>query len=443
MLTKQFHAIRAIPSTSGEPRPSGTASPARPPWLWRSLLLAPHRLGFFLGLVVLVSASAWWALVQGSRLGLPIHLSYAVPPTLVHASLMVLGFFPLFFSGFLFTAGPKWLNMAPPLLRRLLAPLLLQTAGWLIWLVGAHAHETVALSGLGLATLGFCWQTLLFWGLVRASQAQDKVHARLIALACTVGCLSQLGLLATLAVGSQEAARAWVFTALWGCVMAVFVTVAHRMIPFFTSSAMPMVALWRPFWLLWLMVGMVILQTASAWLELLLAGTAAGQAWLLLLACLELLVGAVLIWLTWVWGLVQSLKNRLLAMLHIGFAWLGLSLLLAGATRLAAAWLHTAVMPLGALHATTMGCLASLTLAMVTRVSCGHSGRPLVADTWTWALFLALQAATLLRMAASFQSPLTQWILAATGLLWLVVMALWGTRLGSWYGRARADGKPG
>ena len=41
---------------------------------------------------------------------------------------------------------------------------------------------------------------------------------------------------------------------------------------------------------------------------------------------LELGVGAVLLWLAGVWGLVQSLKNRLLAMLHIGFLWLGLSL---------------------------------------------------------------------------------------------------------------------
>jgi uncharacterized protein involved in response to NO len=34
-------------------------------------------------------------------------------------------------------------------------------------------------------------------------------------------------------------ARVWVFTGLWGFVVVVYVTVAHRMIPFFTSSAMP------------------------------------------------------------------------------------------------------------------------------------------------------------------------------------------------------------
>ena len=31
----------------------------------------------------------------------------------------------------------------------------------------------------------------------------------------------------------------------------VFVTVSHRMIPFFSASAIPKLDAWRPFWLLW------------------------------------------------------------------------------------------------------------------------------------------------------------------------------------------------
>jgi uncharacterized protein involved in response to NO len=406
-------------------------------------LLAPHRLGFFLGVFVLVFASGWWMLVQWSRLVLAGAMSYAISPTLVHASVMVLGFFPLFFSGFLFTAGPKWLHVAAPTARQLLIPLLLQAAGWLTWLTGAHLHEHLALVGVALATLGLCWVTAIFWRLLLRSQMPDRVHARLIALACTVGCLSLIGFLASLLWGTNELARAWVYTALWGCVLLVFVTVSHRMIPFFTSSAIPMVASWRPFWLLWLMVSVLTLETASVWLQMLLPARGMGGTWQLVQGGVELLVGTLLVWLTGVWGLVQSLKNRLLAMLHIGFAWLGLSILLSGATRLLALWLQTPVLPLGALHATTMGCLGSLTLAMVTRVSCGHSGRALVADNGVWLLFWALQCATLMRIAASVTSPLTAWLLPATALLWLTVVTLWGTRLGSWYGRVRTDGKPG
>lgn len=76
-----------------------------------------------------------------------------------------------------------------------------------------------------------------------------------------------------------------------------------------------------------------------------------------------------LLWLAVVWGLVQSLKIRLLAMLHVGFVWLGLALLYSAASQ--ALWLATGqpVLGLGALHALSMGFLGSIMVAMVTRVS--------------------------------------------------------------------------
>ena len=37
------------------------------PWHPRHLLLAPHRLGFFLAIVLLWTAGLWWALVQLDR----------------------------------------------------------------------------------------------------------------------------------------------------------------------------------------------------------------------------------------------------------------------------------------------------------------------------------------------------------------------------------------
>ena len=85
-------------------------------------------------------------------------------------------------------------------------------------------------------------------------------------------------------------------------------------------------------------------------------------------------------WLALRWGLVQSLKIRLLAMLHIGFVWLGLAFVLGGASQWLGLVSGAPVLGLGALHALSMGCLGSLMLAMVTRVSCGHSGHALVAD---------------------------------------------------------------
>lgn len=413
-------------------------------WRLRHLLLAPHRLGFCLAMLLLWCAGLWWALVQWDRLTGMLGLPYVLSPSLVHGAVMTFGFIPLFFSGFLFTAGPKWLGVAPPEAPQLLTPLLLQAAGWLLWLAGVHVHLVLGVGGLLLACTGLVWMSALFWRLVLHSQVRDQLHARVIASACAVGCLSVLGLVASVVAGADALALACVLTGLWGFVVAVYVVVAHRMIPFFTSSAMPQVAAWRPFWALGLMLAVVALEVLAAWVDLLQpAGTSWGTAWLLLRGTLELAAGAVLLWLAGVWGLVQSFKNRLLAMLHIGFVWLGLALLIGGASQWLSWGTGTLVLPLGALHTLTMGCLASLMLAMVTRVSAGHSGRALVADDWVWWLFLLLQVATGLRIVAAWSGVPSAGTLGLVAFLWLTVMALWGGRLVGWYGRARGDGRPG
>lgn len=413
-------------------------------WRPRYLLRAPHRLGFFLAMVVLLAASAWWALVQLDRvsgwLGLPLVLS----PSLVHAAVMVFGFMPLFFSGFLFTAGPKWLQVPPPPPDRLLLPLLLQTLGWLLWLGGGHWHAGVALTGVALAALGLAMVAVLFWQLLWRSQAEDQAHARALGVACLVGGLSLTGVALGVALDAPVVARACVLTGLWGCVVVVFVTVAHRMVPFFTSPALPLINAWRSFWVLWLMLGAAVLEAAAVWVELdgPLQGSIAAW-WMLLRGSLELVVGTVLLWLALLWGRGQSRKNRQLVMLHIGFVWLGLSLLLAGLSQWLGLWQGAPVMGLGALHALTMGCLGSLMLAMVTRVSCAHSGRATQADSIAWSLLWFLQLATLLRIAAAWPSEVSAALLALAAWLWLVLMGVWVLRLAPWYGRVRSDGRPG
>ncbi len=434
-----------IPSgvTRGKP---GARELAKLDRRWRIgyLLLAPHRLGFFLAMLVLVASGVWWALVQLDRASGVLGLPYALSPSLVHGAVMTFGFAPLFFSGFLFTAGPKWLGVPPLEARQLLAPLLLQATGWLLWLTGAHLHALVSVAALLMVWAGLFWVTSLFWRLIRLSRAEDQLHARTIGVACIVGCFSLAGLILSQLLDAPAVALACVLTGLWGFVLVVFVSVAHRMIPFFTSSAMPMVAVWRPFWVLWLMLAAATVEVAAVWVELdgPLQGSA-GWLWVLARGLFELVVGAVLLWLAWVWGLVQSLKNRLLAMLYIGFMWLGLALVLGGVSQLLGLLQGAPVLGLGALHALTMGCLTSLLLAMVTRVSCGHSGRTLVADRLVWSLFWLLQTATVLRIAAAAQSPLTGGLLLAAAVLWATAMIVWGVRLGAWYGRLRSDGRPG
>ena len=438
----------AIPIRNASGKPSAEAlAQMDKRWRWRYVMLAPHRLGFLLAMVVLVASGVWWALVQLDRATAWLGMSAAVSPTLAHSAVMALGFIPLFFSGFLFTAGPKWLGVESLPVQTLKYPLLAQALGWLLWLAGAHMQAWVAYGGLALAFAGLVWMSALFWGLVRLSRAQDQLHARVIACACALGSVSSAGLWLSLVGGDGALARVWVFTGLWGFVVVVYVTVAHRMIPFFTSSAMPMVQSWRPFWVLRLMLAAALLQVLAAWLEWAgVSASRAGPVWGLVHGTLQLAVGGILIWLAVVWGLVQSLKNRLLAMLHIGFLWLGVSFVLGGTAQWLAWGLGLGGLALGALHALTMGCLASLMLAMVTRVSCGHSGRALVADRIAWSLFWLLQVGTVLRLAAAVPGvpgTVTLWLVPLAALIWAGTMGVWGVRLGRWYGCLRADGRPG
>ena len=429
---------RHIPLATASARP---APPADVRWRWTHLLRAPHRLAFAGATAVLVLGSLWWLWVQLARLGWLPPGPLAVSPSLGHGVLMVHGFMPLFFIGFLFTAGPKWLGVAGPEARAVLPSVALQAIAWPLWLLGVHLSGWVAALALLLAAAGQALAGTRFLGLLRASEADDTAHARLVALGWTIGALSLLGLAAALVQDEPEAARRWLHTALWGFVALVYVTVVHRMVPFFTSSALPLVRLWRPMWVLHALVATVALKALGPWLTL--AGLDA-SIWRAFEGFAMLVAGFVVLWLAFVWGLAQSLSIRLLAMLHLGFVWLGLGLLIDGVGQVWG-WIGgVPLAPLAALHATTMGFLGSLMLAMVTRVSCGHGGRALLADRISWWAFLVLQLATLLRIATAVAPP--QWVgglAATTAGLWLLAVGPWGLRLLRWYGQVRPDGTPG
>jgi uncharacterized protein involved in response to NO len=59
-----------------------------------------------------------------------------------------------------------------------------------------------------------------------------------------------------------------------------------------------------------------------------------------------------------------------------------------------------------------------MTLAVMTRASLGHTGRPLTADRATTAIYLAVVAAAALRVASGF-SPGAQALMQLSGALWI------------------------
>ena len=93
----------------------------------------------------------------------------------------------VFFTGFLFTAGPKWLGVPGPDARAVLPAVALQALAWPLWLAGVHLSANLAIAALLLAGTGQALVTLRFARLLRASPAEDTAHARVIAIGWAIG----------------------------------------------------------------------------------------------------------------------------------------------------------------------------------------------------------------------------------------------------------------
>lgn len=426
------------------PRPPRQRDDDRPtaPRL-RRLLLAPHRLAFFAGALVLASAALWWGAVLALRAG-GVALPWAVRPGSAHALLMAFGFMPLFFTGFLFTAGPRWLAVpavSPQALRR---PLLAMLVGWGVALVGFHAAAPLAAAGVASAAGGFAVLCRRFARLVFASPQRDRAHATLALLGCSLCALAMAAAAAALALDHDAVALAAVQAALWGGIGVVFVSVSHRMLPFFTAVALPALDARWPRALLFTLVGLVAAQAPLAAADALLAPAGWPAGALASRSVGEALAALLLLALAWRWGRVQPLRMRLLVMLHMGFFWLGVSLaLLATSHALLAASAGTVSLGLAPLHAFTMGYLASTLMAMVTRVVCGHSGRAVVADAGVWAMFWTLQAAVALRVGAALWPAAATAANLAAALCFAAAELAWALRYGRWLLLPRLDGRPG
>jgi len=348
-----------------------------------------------------------------------------------HGILMTLGVFPLFMSGFLLTTFPRWMGRKPAPRSRYATSSLCQGLGVLVILGGLALGDQAIRLGLALITLG--------WGLflaellrVFAGATSRPVHAWIVLPALVLGEAMVLFMLSR----SHPLAGNWPaipLLAVWWVLLPVFVAVAHRMIPFFSNTVIPGYTVRRPRWVLFLLAALLLLHPLLN----------DYNAWRTLCDALLCIVSATL-WFAWQpWA---STRNRLLAVLHIGFAWLWIGALLftiddtlrlLGAPQLA--WRAP-------LHALTMGMFGSLLLAMTTRVTLGHSGRPLRMSAGPWVMFWGIQAAAAVRVIAGLPqlTPTTTAILvAASGTLWLAAFLGWAVRFAPIYWQKRLDGAPG
>lgn len=116
------------------------------------------------------------------------------------------------------------------------------------------------------------------------------------------------------------------------------------------------------------------------------------------------------------WRGLATFGEPLLAVLHLGYATVPLGFAALGWALLDPAALD----PTAALHVWLVGTFGSMTLAVMTRASRGHSGRRLAADGIDVTLYALVFAGTAARVAAPFADGAMQAALDAAGGFWIL-----------------------
>ncbi len=387
---------------------------------------------FFAGAVQAALIMLLWLAELGGRAGWWAPLPTVIPSTWAHAFLMLYGLFPFFIFGFLLTVYPRWMGGLTVPASRYVAAFGFLAAGMILFYASLFTSRIVLAAALALQLAG--WGVTLHALLAVFLQSPKRgPHERLLNLALAAG---MVGIMCFLVGVLSQAPLAFVLTrefGLWLFLVPVVFLVAHRMIPFFSQSALMNYLMVRPAWgppvMVVCVIGHVVFEIAglTAWRFLADAPLA--------LAALHH---------SWVWQFRRSFHARLLAMLHIAFLWLGIGMALYTVQSLAL--LVTGVDYLGRapLHALGIGFFTGMVIAMASRVTLGHSGRALEADNLTWRVLAGVNLAAILRIAAEFAPGTASGILnGLAAAIWLVSFLLWARLYAPMYLRPRMDGNPG
>lgn len=395
------------------------------------LAQAPHRLLFLIGALNVLAAMAWWtAWLVAMRWQLFSLPQPPIPAGWAHAIVMPYQVLAPFMFGFLLTVFPRWMGQ-PDLGRWHYLPVGLG-------LLGGQALTLIGLWGFAhLLHLGALF-TLAGWlsGMVSLlgvlwRESGRTWHAVSAWLALAMGLLGFALYAVWLHVPSQVLLPfAAIKLGLIGFALPVYVTVCHRMVPFFASRVVAGYPVWRPMWLL---AAMWLLIAAHLWLEL-----SHVYAWLWLA---DLPLTGLFAWMLWRWW-PRAAMPGLLRVLFIGLAWLPVAFALYSAQSL---WLLVSdqfALGRAPSHALAVGFFGSLLVAMVTRVTQGHSGRPLHMTAPAWFAFALIQLVALIRVFGELGNDGLAWQ-AAAGLGWLIAFGPWALRSAWLYLTPRADGGAG
>jgi uncharacterized protein involved in response to NO len=119
------------------------------------------------------------------------------------------------------------------------------------------------------------------------------------------------------------------------------------------------------------------------------------------------------------WKVWMTFSEPLIWILHIGYMWLSVALVLIGLSGLS-----DFVPYASSYHALTVGAFSTMILAVMTRASLGHTGRPLKATLGTTVIYILITIAAILRVYEPFLNESGSLILSLSGIFWTLSFAL-------------------
>jgi uncharacterized protein involved in response to NO len=348
-----------------------------------------------------VAALALWIVMLVTGTTVPSRFD----PLTWHIHEMFFGFVMAAIAGFLLTAIPNW-TQRPPVSG---APLALLVA---LWMLGRIACMVSGLVPPWLAaTADLSFQVVLV-GVVAREIVAGR-NWRNLPMVAPVIVLGISNLLMHLEADGVAVSAGLGWRLGLATVIVLISVVAGRIVPSFTRNwlakrrdpDLPALHGW-------------IDRTALGVLHTGLIGWAFFSA--LRAIGLVLLFGAVLnFWRLLRWRGGATAAEPLLLVLHVGYAWLVLGAALLGLSMLDADLPQSA-----AIHALTAGAIGTMTLAVMTRVTLGHTGRDLSVDRVTSLVYILVSLAAIARVAAAFGAGWIMPLLIASACLWIGAFGL-------------------
>ena len=360
-------------------------------------------------------ALAVWITMLTAGLTLPSRLD----PLDWHIHAMLFGFVPAAVAGFLLTAMANWTGRPAVSGARLAVLVCLWLAGRIDQLLSAWLPVWLAIlldMAFPIALAATVAHEII--------AARDRRNYRMI-VPVAVLALAQL-LMDLGAEGGLGALTGYGWRLGLVAILILISVVGGRIVPSFTRNWLlgrgrePLPAAPGRFD----QASLAVLHTALMIWVVLPNGAPTGGA-LLAAAALNL-------WRLLRWRAVATRAEPLLLVLHIGYAWLVVGVAALGWASLSAGF------PLGAaIHALTAGAIGTMILAVMTRVSRGHTGHALSADGATILIYLLVILAAAVRIAAALSIAAREALLIAAAALWIGAFGLFALRYAPLLLRAR------